>query len=270
MKYKKIEAVIFDLAGTIVDFGSRAPVIAIQKAFKKQGVEVTEEDVRKHMGTDKATHISKIASSKSPTLSDTDVQEIFYNSILQMRKLADVPEHGLLPWTTDMLLHLQENDIKVGITTGYPLVVMEKIVDLIESDEKLSGNFIFASVNCSEEGKRPSPAMCLKAMYDMDISNVRHCVKVDDSVSGIQAGLAAGMWTTGIINTGNCVGMSSKEFKEKKDTKELQDKQKTAIEIFTEINAHYSIFDISMLPDILTEIDRSLQVNETPDIYNGV
>ena len=35
---KKIEAVIFDWAGTTVDYGSFAPVVAFAKAFEKFGI----------------------------------------------------------------------------------------------------------------------------------------------------------------------------------------------------------------------------------------
>ena len=39
----RIEAVIFDWAGTTVDFGSLSPVGAFMEAFRRAGVEVTEE-----------------------------------------------------------------------------------------------------------------------------------------------------------------------------------------------------------------------------------
>lgn len=46
----KIEAVIFDWAGTTVDFGSMAPVEAFAKAFNEFGINPTFEEIRKPMG----------------------------------------------------------------------------------------------------------------------------------------------------------------------------------------------------------------------------
>lgn len=46
----KIEAVIFDWAGTTVDFGCFAPVQAFVEVFKHFGIEPTMEEVRKPMG----------------------------------------------------------------------------------------------------------------------------------------------------------------------------------------------------------------------------
>ena len=54
---RKIEAVIFDWAGTTVDYGCFAPVQAFQEAFAHHGVPVTLEETRKPMGMLKRDHI---------------------------------------------------------------------------------------------------------------------------------------------------------------------------------------------------------------------
>lgn len=53
----KIEAVIFDWAGTTVDFGSTSPVSAFMEAFRRAGVEVTDEETRAPMGLLERDHI---------------------------------------------------------------------------------------------------------------------------------------------------------------------------------------------------------------------
>ena len=54
---KKIKAVIFDWAGTTVDFGCMAPVQAFVEVFKQYGIEPTMEEVREPMGMLKWDHI---------------------------------------------------------------------------------------------------------------------------------------------------------------------------------------------------------------------
>lgn len=54
---KVLDAVIFDWAGTTVDFGSMSPVAAFMEAFKSYGIEVTEEETRMPMGMLKREHI---------------------------------------------------------------------------------------------------------------------------------------------------------------------------------------------------------------------
>ena len=54
---KKIKAVIFDWAGTTVDFGCMAPVQAFVEVFRQYGIEPTMEEVREPMGMLKIDHI---------------------------------------------------------------------------------------------------------------------------------------------------------------------------------------------------------------------
>ena len=55
-----LEAVIFDWAGTLVDFGSRAPLIAFLKLFAAHGVELSVEEARGPMGSEKKEHIRRL------------------------------------------------------------------------------------------------------------------------------------------------------------------------------------------------------------------
>lgn len=50
---ERMEAVIFDWAGTTVDFGCFAPVQAFMEAFKSAGILPVLEEVRKPMGLSK-------------------------------------------------------------------------------------------------------------------------------------------------------------------------------------------------------------------------
>ena len=55
-----IQAVVFDWAGTTIDYGSRAPIIAFQRAFAHFGIQVPEAVIRLDVGLDKAEHIAKL------------------------------------------------------------------------------------------------------------------------------------------------------------------------------------------------------------------
>ena len=53
----RIECVIFDWAGTTVDYGCFAPVHAFMEVFRAYGMEPTMEETRKPMGMLKRDHI---------------------------------------------------------------------------------------------------------------------------------------------------------------------------------------------------------------------
>ncbi len=56
----QIQAVVFDWAGTTVDFGSRAPILAFMALFKDNKVEITVEEARAPMGLEKRDHIAAV------------------------------------------------------------------------------------------------------------------------------------------------------------------------------------------------------------------
>lgn len=53
----QLAAVIFDWAGTIVDFGSRAPMGAFVRAFRHFDAEISIAEARGPMGLPKRDHI---------------------------------------------------------------------------------------------------------------------------------------------------------------------------------------------------------------------
>ena len=59
-KLNNIKAVIFDWAGTIIDFGCMAPTQVFIEVFKKRGIEVTVDEARAPMGLAKKDHVRAI------------------------------------------------------------------------------------------------------------------------------------------------------------------------------------------------------------------
>ena len=98
---KKIKAVIFDWAGTTVDFGCMAPVQAFVEVFKQYGIEPTMEEVRKPMGMLKIDHIRTMLKmdrvrdlwidkyGKEPT--EKDAQALY--GIFEEKLLSILPDY---------------------------------------------------------------------------------------------------------------------------------------------------------------------------------
>merc|ERR1719315_775634 len=93
---------------------------------------------------------------------------------------------------------------------------------------------------------RPGPAMIYLNMVNLDVYPAQAVVKVDDTTSGITAGLNAGCWTVGIAKTGNYVGM----------TEEEMDKAEKAKNILYQAGAHFVIETTRDLPPIIEEINK--------------
>lgn len=59
---KEIKCIIFDWAGTTVDYGCFAPVAAFMESFEKIGVPVTAAETRQYMGLTKIEEIRALFS----------------------------------------------------------------------------------------------------------------------------------------------------------------------------------------------------------------
>ncbi len=133
----KIDAVIFDWAGTTVDFGCFAPVRAFVEVFKQYGVEPTMEEVREPMGMLKIDHIRTML--KMPRISrlweelhgtvpgEKEAQKlfsIFEDKLMSILHLYADPKPGV----TEAVEMLREKGIKIGSTTGYTDKMMEIVV----------------------------------------------------------------------------------------------------------------------------------------------
>ena len=55
-----LRAVIFDLAGTLVDYGSCAPAGVFIEVFRRNGVKITTAQAREPMGSHKRDHVAAI------------------------------------------------------------------------------------------------------------------------------------------------------------------------------------------------------------------
>ena len=76
---KQFECVIFDWAGTTVDYGCFAPVQAFVEVFKHYGIEPTMEEVREPMGMLKIDHIRTMLNNvKIPPVA----VEVFLKSLV--------------------------------------------------------------------------------------------------------------------------------------------------------------------------------------------
>ena len=124
----KVDAVIFDWAGTAVDYGSFAPVQAFADVFKAYGIEPTLDEIRKPMGMLKIDHIRTMLDmpringlwkeiyKREPSQEDAlKMYGIFEEKLMAILKDFAVPKKD----TLRTVPKLREMGISIGSTTGY-------------------------------------------------------------------------------------------------------------------------------------------------------
>ncbi len=90
-----------------------------------------------------------------------------------------------------------------------------------------------------------------------------HVVKVDDSAPGIFEGHNAGMWTVGLLLSGNEAGLTFEEY-QTADEATLDAAREKARAKFIKSSPHYLIDTIANLPEVIADIERRLEASERP------
>lgn len=271
MNNSLVQAVIFDWAGTIVDFGSFAPTSIFVEAFQ-QGSEfnIDLSEARAPMGIGKWDHIQAVGRLPSVdkrwqqkfgrSMSHEDVDAI-YAAFMPLQK-AKVADHAApILNAVEVVTALQENGIKVGSCSGYPREVMDVLVP-VAADYGYKPDCVVATDDLPQGG-RPAPYMALKNVIELGVTDVKACIKVDDSSPGIDEGHNASMWTVALLLSGNEAGLTLDEYLAA-DKATLDKAREKARAKFLPSKPHYLIDTISDLPEIVADIERRLALGERP------
>ncbi len=211
--------VIFDWAGTTVDYGSFAPVNAFELAFREMGLEPTIDEIRGPMGLLKRDHIKTMLNM--PRLNEQwiqrygsapdgkaveDIYKVFEKSLIQsLENFAD-PK----PYTIETVAKLRGMGLYIGSTTGYTDKMME-VVKPKAAELGYKPDACYTPDAVDGMG-RPYPYMIFKNMRRFRIASVDDVVKVGDTVSDIKEGKQAGVASLGVLEGSSVLGLTQAEY----------------------------------------------------------
>lgn len=253
---KEIEAVIFDWAGTTVDYGCFAPVQSFIEAFQQYGIKPTIEEVRKPMGMLKIDHIrtmlkmeriSELWSQMNGRIwNENDVNNIY--QIMEKKTLEILPDFvDIKPQVRETVDKLKAYGIKIGSTTGYT----DEMMNIVAPIAKENGYEpdLWVSPNSVNNIGRPYPYMIFENMKKLGVSAVQKVMKVGDTVADIKEGKNAGVITVGIIEGSSVMGYTKEEYQALPPKERLKESRRVE-NIYKEAGADYVIKDVSGLLEI--------------------
>jgi phosphonoacetaldehyde hydrolase len=270
----RLGAVVFDWAGTTVDFGSRAPMGVFVEAFARFGIEVTVEEARGPMGLPKRDHVAALMASpriaaawrdrhgRTPTEGDVDD---LYEVFLPLNAAVAADYADLIPGVAATVAALRARGLRIGSTTGYTRPIMEPILARAAAQGYRPDNLVCAGDLA--EG-RPSPLMMYRTFADLGVHPPARVLKVDDTVPGIAEGVAAGTWTVGVVVSGNGVGLSREEW-ERLPAEERRRRREAAAGPLLAAGADVLVDTVADLIPVVDEIDRRLAAGERPRARAG-
>ncbi|WP_207302897.1 2-aminoethylphosphonate--pyruvate transaminase [Bacilliculturomica massiliensis] len=259
----KIKAVIFDWAGTTIDYGCFAPLAGFVDGFSSKGVHITSAEARKPMGMLKLDHTRAIAemprvreafaqiNGREPE--EKDVLEIYH--VFEKTLMDNILSYtDVKPGVCEAVERLRERGIRVGSTTGYTRAMMDRIIGKVAAAGYRPDTCV-----CADEvpAGRPYPYMIWANMTQLGVPDPQLVVKVGDTVSDIGEGVSAGVWTVGVVMGSSELGLTMEEAGAL-SAEELDGEISRVKKTFYKAGADYIIADMSGLEGVIADIERRL------------
>jgi beta-phosphoglucomutase len=178
-----IKGVLFDMDGVLVDsepFICKAAILM----FSELGIKVLPEDFQPFIGMGENKYIGGVAERYGVTIDIDRVKARTYDIYDKLVRGKLKP----LPGAHEFISRCRKKGFKLAVATSADRVKMEiNLKEIGLSDESFHATITGIDV----KNKKPFPDIYLKAADSLDLL-AAECLVVEDAVSGIEAGRAAG------------------------------------------------------------------------------
>jgi HAD superfamily hydrolase (TIGR01509 family) len=178
-----IKGVLFDMDGVLVDsepYICKAAVLM----FTELGYTVAAEDFIPFVGMGENRYIGGVAEKYGITIDIVKVKARTYEIFGDIVRGKLVP----LPGTNEFIARCLQKNLKLSLATSADKVKMETNLNEIRLPKATFNSIITGS---DVENKKPFPDIYIKAATSIGLVP-EECLVVEDAVSGIKAGKAAG------------------------------------------------------------------------------
>ncbi|PYF08124.1 phosphonoacetaldehyde hydrolase [Rhodobacter viridis] len=255
----RIRAVIFDWAGTMVDFGALTSIGSLAQSFAEFGLVLGTADLRKAMGIRKSDHIAALLAEPLIAARWQEVHGILPDraAVARLhehyvtRQTAAAARVTFVPGALDTAAWLRAEGIRIGSTTSSTRAIMGRV-----SAAAAAQGYAPDTLVCTDdlaEG-RPGPLMIYKCFADLGVYPPQSVIKVDDTEPGIAEGRAAGCITVGVTLSGNEAGFSAAEIAALPEAKR-NDIRRRARARFKAAGADHVIDTVADLPSLIQTFD---------------
>lgn len=269
----QLKAIIFDWAGTVVDFGSLCPVEAFRAAFAERAVEVSIRDVQRFMGIRKREHIQSILNLPAVSARWWALQGRGPNG-QDLDELYERAEHLLIetvtsfatpiPHALEAVEQARKLGLKIGSSTGYTSPMMERLAPAARK-HGYRPDFWVASDQVAHG--RPWPWMIFRNMEHLQVCPPATVVKVGDTVADVEEAKNAGVWSVAVVESSSVVGKSPAELETLTASKRRTAFQHARTQL-AEAGAHFVINNLSELDVVLEQIGERLDKGQNPPQLN--
>lgn len=199
--HKNIEAVIFDLDGTLVDSMWMWKAIDIEY-LAKYGIEIPE-DLQKAIEGMSFSETAIYFKERFQIPEPLEKIKEEWNRMAWDKYANEVP---LKEGVAEYLEYLRENNIKMGIATSNS----RELVDLVTKTLNIHSYFSSIRTSCEVGKGKPAPDIYLLVAEDLGVEP-EHCLVYEDVIHGIVGGKSANMKVCAIEDEFSADDMAKKK-----------------------------------------------------------
>jgi phosphonoacetaldehyde hydrolase len=186
--------------------------------------------------------------------------DLLYNEFIPLQTACLPDYRDLIPGAAEAVAAFKENGIKVAATTGYN----EEMTRIVLDAAARQGLEPDCAVCAAQVPRgRPAPWLIYRSMEHLNVYPPAAVVKIGDTIADIEAGLNAGVWTIGVVKTGNMLGLPLPEV-QALSGEELRDRLERQTQRMYAAGAHWVVEAISACMEIMASIEAALAGGRSP------
>ena len=181
---RKIDAVIFDMDGVLID-SERRSFECFKKVFKEHNFEIDEKFYLKLIGRNVASIKTIMVEEYGADFPFDTIYKKKANLALEITNRDGVI---IKPGVHELLDYLNKENYKIAVATS---TRRERALQLLE-EAKIKDKVNYVICGDQVENSKPNPEIFLKAAKGLDVKP-KNCIVIEDSDAGITAAHAAKM-----------------------------------------------------------------------------
>jgi len=224
-------ALLFGLSGCLVDFGARAPSLALQRLGPEADV---ERDLQQWLG------------SASP-----QAQQAYLQALCEVADELSEATPGTLP----LLQQLQEQGLRCAWLDELPRDAALRMAQALP--DWLPG------ISAQRLRPWPAPDSLWQALMQLQVEKLEGCVLISGEPRLLQAGLNAGLWTIGLATCGPLCGLALGDWQSLDRLRRDQLRSQATLNLYR-LGVHSVIDQLTELPACLADLALRRNKGEKP------
>lgn len=186
-----IQGVIFDLDGVLTDT-AEYHYRAWQRLADEEGLPFDRQANEALRGVSRRESLMKIIGGSQRSYTEAQIQEMMdRKNRYYVESIESISPDDLLPGAMNLIAELKQAGIKTAI--GSASKNAQSVVEKLGIGDQIDA----IADGYSVDRPKPEPDLFLFAANLIGVEPAK-CMVVEDAAAGVEAGLAAGMWTVGL------------------------------------------------------------------------